>query len=93
MRFPTCLPVAPVDMEARVGGSDGIPLDPSLETGRGEPGETETKIYVDARREEPGETDTKIPMDTRYEARARTRRRKDCKNIFSKGQKLQRRKM
>ena len=35
-RFPTCLPVAPLVMEATVGGSGGIPLDPSLETGRDE---------------------------------------------------------
>ena len=46
-------------MEATVGGSGGIPLDPSLETGKGEPGKTETKIYVDARRREIGETETK----------------------------------
>ena len=36
MIFPTCLPVAPIDMEATVGGSGGLPLDTSLETGRGE---------------------------------------------------------
>ena len=35
MRFPTCLPVAPIDMEATVGGSSGIPLDPSMGTRRG----------------------------------------------------------
>ena len=36
MRFSTCLPVAPIGMEATVGGSGGIPLDPSLDTGRRE---------------------------------------------------------
>ena len=34
-KFLTCLPVAPIDMEATVGGSGGIPLDSSLETGKG----------------------------------------------------------
>ena len=34
-RFPTYVPVAPIDMEATVGGSAGIPLDLRLETGRG----------------------------------------------------------
>ena len=33
-RFLSCLPVAPFAMEATAGGSGGIPLDPSLETGR-----------------------------------------------------------
>ena len=35
-KFLSCLPVAPLVMEATVGGSGGIPLDPSLETGRDE---------------------------------------------------------
>ena len=34
MRFPNCLPVAPSVMEATVGGSVGIPVDPSLQTGK-----------------------------------------------------------
>ena len=33
-RFPTCLPVAPIDMKAIVDGSGEIQLEPSLETGR-----------------------------------------------------------
>ena len=50
---------------------------------------------MDARRRETRETETQTPMDTinGYDARARMRRRKDSKNIFSKGQKLRRRKM
>ena len=35
-RFRSCLSEAPLAMEATVGGSSGIPLDPSLETGRDE---------------------------------------------------------
>ena len=42
MRFPTCLPVAPIDIEATVGGSGGIPWDPSLDTGRGKEKNLET---------------------------------------------------
>ena len=34
MRYPSCLSVAPSAMDATVGGSGGIPLDPSLWTGR-----------------------------------------------------------
>ena len=33
-RFLSCLPVVPLAMDATAGGSGGIPLDPSLETGR-----------------------------------------------------------
>ena len=35
-RFPTCLPVVSIDIEATVGDSYGIKPDLSLETGRGE---------------------------------------------------------
>ena len=57
-------------MEATVGGSGGIPLDPSLE----------------GRREEPEEMETGVPVATRDrdETGARTRKREDRKNIFSK---------
>ena len=33
MRYQSCLQVAPSGMEATIGGSGGIPPDPSLETG------------------------------------------------------------
>ena len=36
MRYASCLPVAPTVMEATLGGSGGIPLDPNLETGQDE---------------------------------------------------------
>ena len=34
MRYPSCLTVAPLVMDATLGGSGGITPDPSLETGR-----------------------------------------------------------
>ena len=36
MRYPSCLPVAPSVMDGTVGGSGGIPSDPSLEIGKDE---------------------------------------------------------
>ena len=52
MRFPTYLPVAPLDMEATVGGSLGVPTGSKLRDRKGQ-------------REEPREMETEVRTNTR----------------------------
>ena len=73
MRYQSCLQVAPSGMEAALGGSGGIPPDPSLETGW-----DKEKILKYRRKRE---RIIRIHTRNRDEAGARKGRKKNSKTI------------